>query len=401
MSIQAARTGRASGSARASLRARLEERREEIEAAALTRIAAIADPSEIADAAYAEGLRRAVPAAIAFGIETIDAGDRLDAPIPVDLLAQARLAARNGIPLDTVLRRYFAGYSLLGYFLNEEAGRGGLLSGGDLQRLTAAQAARFDRLLAAVGEEHAREANSLPASSRECRLAERVERLLVGEPVETADITYDFEGWHVGVVAGGPEAEGCVRRLAGERDCRLLCVPREGNAVWGWLGARSSPDDALAWEQLFASPLPAGVVVAVGEPGEGLPGWRFTHRQAAAALPIAQRSRGVPMRYADVALLAATVKDETLMNSLRQSYLAPLEAGRDRGGTAFETLRAYFAAVRNATSAAAALAISRQAFNDRLRLIEERLGRSIDSCGAELELALQVSAFDRRANRKS
>ena len=30
------------------------------------------------------------------------------------MLAQARSAARNGVSLDTVLRRYFAGYSLLG-----------------------------------------------------------------------------------------------------------------------------------------------------------------------------------------------------------------------------------------------------------------------------------------------
>ena len=48
-------------------------------------------------------------------------GARREAPVPVALLAQARLAARVGVSLDAVLRRYFAGYTLLGDFLIEEA----------------------------------------------------------------------------------------------------------------------------------------------------------------------------------------------------------------------------------------------------------------------------------------
>jgi hypothetical protein len=39
------------------------------------------------------------------------------------LLVQARLAARSDVSLDIVLRRYFAGYSLLGDFLVGEADR--------------------------------------------------------------------------------------------------------------------------------------------------------------------------------------------------------------------------------------------------------------------------------------
>lgn len=37
--------------------------------------------------------------------------------MPVALLAQARLAASNGVSLDKVLRRYFLGYLILGDFV--------------------------------------------------------------------------------------------------------------------------------------------------------------------------------------------------------------------------------------------------------------------------------------------
>ena len=77
------------------------------------------------------------------------------------LLAQARLDARDGVPLDTVLRRYFAGNAVFGDFLVEEAERAEVPSSA-LRRLLAAQATLVDRLLAAVSAEHAREARAAP-----------------------------------------------------------------------------------------------------------------------------------------------------------------------------------------------------------------------------------------------
>jgi DNA-binding PucR family transcriptional regulator len=143
--------------------------------------------------------------------------------------------------------------------------------------------------------------------------------------------------------------------------------------------------------------LPPGVSLAIGEPGESLSGWRLTHQQARAALPIALRSPEGLVRYADVALLASTLQDDLLSTSLRQLYLVPLEQERDGGETLRETLRAYFAAERNVSSAAAALGVSRQAVNSRLRTIEEKLGRPLGGCAAELETALsmeQVNGLD-------
>jgi hypothetical protein len=56
----------------AEIGARLKERRSELEQAALTRVHAIADPVEAADPEYAEGLRRAVKAALDYGFAALE-----------------------------------------------------------------------------------------------------------------------------------------------------------------------------------------------------------------------------------------------------------------------------------------------------------------------------------------
>ncbi|HEU4904609.1 MAG TPA: helix-turn-helix domain-containing protein [Solirubrobacterales bacterium] len=386
----AVRARRSEDQARAVLRERLEARREEIEAAALTRVGAIADPSEVSDPTYAEGLRAAVSAAIAYGIETTGREGR-DPPIPVALLAQARVAARVGIPLDTVLRRYFAGYSLLGYFILEEASNAAIADGAELQRLLGSHAGIFDRLLAAVAEEHTREAGAVRASA-ERRHAKRIERALAGEPVGAAELPYDFDQWHLGVLSVGPPAERLLRETASRLDCRLLLLRREEGVVWAWFGARRPLSPAGVLDGPASRE--GGLTLALGEPAEGLSGWRLTHRQAKATLALALRSRRRLVRYADVALLASVHRDDLLATSLRRLYLEPLETGGERGKTLRVTLRAFIDAGRNASSAAAALGTRRQTVTARVREVESLLGVSVDACLGELELALRLEELE-------
>ena len=372
---------------RAELAGRLEERRIEIERAVLTRVYAVSDPSGL-DPIYAEGLRAAISAAVTYGLEAIKLGEERAPPLPPILLAQARMAARNGIGLDTVLRRYFAGHALLGDFLIEEAERGGLLGGAPMQRLLRTQATLFDRLLATVSEEHARERCERPGSSEQRRV-ERIERLLAGEMIDVSDLGYDLTGFHLGAIAKGPGAGEAIRELASILDRRLLRAHLEEEAVWAWLGGRRLTDPAEL-QRIVSASWPGEVSLAIGEPGEGLPGWRLTHHQARAALPIALRSSEPLIRYADVALLASILQDDLLTASLRDLYLRPLEAERDGGEVARETLRAYFAARRNVSSAAAALGVSRRTIANRLSAIEQRLDRSLATETAELEAALRL-----------
>lgn len=373
---------------RTALAARLRERLAEIQGAIATRVYSISDPRNVADPSYLQGLNGALAAAIEYRLAVLEAGERAAPPIPTALLGQARLDARDGVSLDTVLRRYFAGNVLFGDFLVNEAERAEVPSS-VLRALLATQATVGDRLIAAVSAEYAREAENRPTSPAE-RRRETVKRLLDGELVDHSELGYDLDGHHLALMAKGEGAEDLVRDLAGAVDRRLLAVQREDEPTWAcWLGGRRqlSAQQALA---ALPGEIPAGVFVALGEPGEGLSGWRFSHRQAKAALAIAERRGESPVRYPDVALLAAVAADDLIAGSLRQLYLAPLERARDGGKISRETLRAYFAAERNVSSTAAALGVDRRTVRNRLGAIEDLLGRPLKGAEADLEIALRL-----------
>lgn len=378
--------------ARVAISERLRARVQEIEHAALTRVYGISEPAETADPEYTDGLRAAVASALDYGLNILERGEEYAPPIPTALLVQARLAARNAVSLDTVLRRYFAGFSLLGDFVIEEAERSGLLGGEALKRLLGAQAALFDRVIAAVSEEYAREAESR-LQSVEQRRAYLVKRLLAGELIDTSELSYDFGAHHLAAVASGPGVDEALRELATGLDRRLLLVGRGEGAVWVWLGSRR-PLDLEELERFISRDWPARASLALGEPAEGIAGWRLSHRQARAAMPIALRSPQSSVRYAEVALLASVLGDDLLATSLRQLYLEPLARERDGGEVLRETLRAYFAAHHNVSSAAAALRINRHTVTNRLRTIEELLGRPLDTCSAEIDAVLRLEDLD-------
>jgi hypothetical protein len=373
---------------RAALAARLRERLAELQGAVATRVYSISDPRAVADPAYLQGLNGALAAAIEYRLAVLEAGERAAPPIPTALLAQARLDARDRVSLDTVLRRYFAGNVLFGDFLVNEAERAEVPSA-VLRQLLAVQATVGDRLIAAVSAEYAREAENRPTTPAE-RRRETVKSLLAGELVDHSELGYELDGHHLALMARGEGAEELMRGLAGAVDRRLLAVQREEEPTWAcWLGGRRQLTAERALEAL-AGEVPEGVFVTVGEPGEGLAGWRFSHQQAKAALPIAER-RGEPLvRYADVALLAAIAGDDLIATSLRRLYLAPLERARDGGKVARETLRAYFEAERNVSSTAAALGVDRRTVRNRLGAIEDLLGRPLKGAEADLEIALRL-----------
>lgn len=373
---------------RTDLVGRLRARREEIEQATLTRVYALAEPVESGDAEYLHGLRAAVATALDYGILALQRGEERAPPVPAILLAQARLAARGGVGLETVLRRYLAGYTVLGDFVIAEAEKGGLIQGPALRRMLRAQAATFDRLLGAVGDEYSRE-HARKSGSAEHRRLGRVKRLLEGELLDTADLAYEFGHHHLGLIASGRAAAKTIRDLAAAHDRRLLMIRADESVIWAWLGSKRG-FDAEELEAIERWQWPAAVSLAVGEPGHGLAGWRLTHRQAQAAFPSALEASEVVTRYADVALLASITRDDLLVASLREMYLAPLAKGRDGGEVLRRTLRAYFHADRNGASAAAALGISRQTVQNRLRAAEEAIGRPLSTVATTLELALSL-----------
>jgi hypothetical protein len=366
----------------------------DLEQQTLTRVYAISDPTSVTDPDYLRGLRAAVSAALEYGLSALSTPGNKAEPVPVLLLAQARTAARSNVSLDTVLRRYLAGYSLLADFLvSESVDRE--IKGDDLRNILAALAAACDRLVTAISEEFGREAGTRSYSS-DRRRAEQIEGLLNGELVDhsslTADLAYDFDANHIAVISVGPSGPDTIRKLAAAANSRPLVLKRPEQTTWAWLGAQRVLDPAELQSLASAARSP-GLALAIGESERGLAGWRLSHRQATAALAIALRSPARIARYSEVALIASVCNDELLAVSLRQQFLEPLDDGRDGGAAARETLRAYLAAGCNTSSAAAMLGINRHTAASRIHAIERRLKRPIGASIAEIETALKLEEF--------
>ncbi len=376
---------RLSTQTRAKIAARLQSRRPEIEEVILTRASAVSGTALEHDAEYQQGLRVAIDAAVGYGLEGIERGEMRCGTAPSPVVAQARHASRRRVGLQVVLRRYAAGYSALSDFLMQEmAGECPGGSPAELYPLQRELTALFDRLVQAASAAYEEESRHIAPAERH---ALRVRRLLDGELVDIADLDYDLEAWHLGAIAAGPGAEPLLRETAAELDRRLLLLETGGENVCGWLGG-SREFDQEQLDRLAARTPQASL--AIGSPARGLRGWRLTHRQAKAAMSVAVRRPRCLTRYEDVALLASILRDEDLVAFLTETYLAPLAAERDGGVALRRTLRAYFGAARNISSAAAALGVSRKTVDNRIHTVETHVGRHISTFALELEICLRI-----------
>jgi len=371
---------------RRTLASHLEARHREIADSLLTRLRSLPGASFDADL---DEVRAFIDLVLEYEFSSIRVGEEGSLEVPTRLLSQAREAAQARIPIDTILRRYFASFTLTNSFLFEEADQLGLKPSA-LQELIRDQLLLFDRLVAAVARAYWDEGEKLRHSRPERKLTESVQALLDGQLIDATSIPYDFAAHHVGAVGTGEKAAETLRALASRLDRRLLLVRPTGEIVWAWFGGKS----ALTWGDIEPQlPVGSGVALSFGGPSAGLSGWRLTHRQARAAFPVGVR-KGEIVQYPDVALLASVIQDDLLSTSLREIYLEPLASERGGGETLRKTLSAYFEAGRNVSSAAALLGVKRHTVTNRLRTVEDILGRPLAVCGAALEAALDIERLN-------
>jgi len=375
--------------ARRDLAERLRARRAELEESIVARVRGVGfDPALGEDAEYISGARAAIAESVDYGLMAIERGDEWIDTLPAAAVAQARHAASHGVSLDRVLLRSNAGHSIVRDFVMQEAER--IDSPGEraaLRHVLRTLGVLLDHFTSSIAREYQEESERM-ARTPQLRRAERIQRLLAGATRDAGELDYDFEAEHVGMIAMGPKADECVRALAAALGCQLLSVARGDETVWAWLGGRRAPPVAEI-DRLLSGRKGTGVSLVLGAPASGIEGWRLTHRQAQAAMAIALRSPQPITCYADVALLAAVLKDRELAQSLVEINLAPLGVQKD-GDVARETLRAYFAASSNAATAAAALGVDRHTVERRLNAIETRMGRLLHTCQAELQVALRL-----------
>jgi PucR C-terminal helix-turn-helix domain/GGDEF-like domain len=333
------------------------------------------------DPEFMAGVPAAAGQLIGLFADAIEAGNRWAPRVPATVSRQIRYCARSGIPLDVVIRRCHSMVLLLVRRTAE-----GDLSKDALSYLFDVQSRQGDRLMNAIAAEYRDEVESLQRSPAR-RLAAAVEKLLAGEATDGTELEYELEGWHLGLIAVGPERGILLDALASRSDCRPLVVPRGRDISWIWLGAdRAAPIRELARS---AAELAEGVSLAVGEPRQGLEGWRATHREAKTAMGVMSYSCQRVTRCADVVISAALLRHPELRRFLLDAYLRPLDRHRNAGALR-KTLRAYLAHGCNAASAATSLGVDRHTIQRRLHRAEQILGRRLDACRAELDVALRL-----------
>jgi DNA-binding PucR family transcriptional regulator len=211
--------------------------------------------------------------------------------------------------------------------------------------------------------------------------------------VPLAYLDYDFDLWHVGIILKGRGAAAAGRLFAERLGFRSLHGEREEELAWIWLGSRREPSigDIVrsAYEQI-----PAPTRVAIGEPRQGLDGWRLSHREAQAAAQVMSRKPARVTRGSDVVLLAAVLNDETLVRSLLDTYLVPIEEIGNRSEVVLDTLRSFLSAGWNAAAASEELGIDRHTIRKRIKRVEKALDQPLHTCSAELQVALEIADLE-------
>lgn len=323
--------------------------------------------------------------------------------VPVtELLTFARLQAGLGVPQKDMQRSY-----RISYFTQWRAWQGHLAGRGAGPEVEA-QVSRAvltyqDYVATQVAEVHGAFYDALSRSRDHARQM-LLRELCTGSFEPTASdwvlLGYDIDRWHRAVVLpAGDEAaaERLRRRVRTERrDAEIVSQPfaTRGTELWiGLPGAWSEAADA----DLDGALAEAGLIASVGEPGQGLEGFRRTHQMATAVQHLRNRYRGsVPqpgvVRHRDVQLELLLLQNEAGARDLVERVLGPLAAGNEAARRLRETLLVWFR-VGTLKLAAAELGYHEHTIRNRVLKAQELLGPGVRERSLELQVAVRLADY--------
>ena len=215
-----------------------------------------------------------------------------------------------------------------------------------------------------------------------------VSRALEGHWVDAAELGYDLAYHHVAVVADAPAAVNALARRT-ERQRLLVTCPQGG--TWGWLGGRAPVgegelDAAIAWQRSRSEG-----AVAFGEPAEGIAGFAASHQQALEAHAIAAATGERVVRFADLRLVAALLRDGELAKEFVERELGELDDAGERMGELRATLRAYLEHGQSISATAALRGRDRKTIVRQLRAAERLIDHTVSDRSDELLVALRMA----------
>ena len=225
------------------------------------------------------------------------------------------------------------------------------------------------------------------AGIREDRGLSAVMRALEGQWVDPGELGYDLAYHHVAVVADAPQAVVALARRA-QRQVLLVKAP-EGE-MWGWLGGRARiPDGEL--DELIASLDPCEGQAAFGEPASGIAGFAASHHQALEARAVAAATDQHSVRFAELRLLIALLREGDLAKEFIARELAALDDPSERMRELRETLRAYLEHGQSVSATAAVRRRDRKTIERQLRSAESLIDHRVSDRSDELLIALRIA----------
>lgn len=235
------------------------------------------------------------------------------------------------------------------------------------------------------------------AAAREDAIRALLAGTLTDPEAASRRMGYDLRRHHVAMVlrpnplgeAGADRAglEAAAREIAAvlEAGAPLLMRASDGS-VYGWAATISSPRDA-ALAAAAEVALPDGCTGALGNPGQGVGGFRESHLQARQAL---RAAGGRLVAFAEVGLASALLADPDAARRFATAELAGLAGGDDTTARLRTTLEAYLAEGASHKRAALRLTLHEKTVVQRVRRAEELLGRPLAGRRGAVEAALLV-----------
>lgn len=330
---------------------------------------------------------------------------------PAAAIEYARRLAQRGTPVNDLVRAYFLAQSTLLARVPGEAARQPVdqdVLCAIIERFMTGAFAFIDRVTQQVVSAYQDERDRW-LLNRSAVQAARVRELLAGGRVDIDDmekvLTYRLRGLHLaailwlhGTSSALSSLESVTKAIAAQLPMSgsPLVVPADEYCSWVWFPLRSPtlPDENHT--QQILNTADTDVHIALGDPGDGIAGFRSSHHQASRVHALATAAGEHAERcltFRNTGALALMASDLPAARSWVTHTLGKLAAEDDQHRRLRQTLLAFLTAGSSYTAAATLLTIHKNSVQYRIRKAEEALGRPITDSRLELELALKLCQY--------
>ncbi|WP_196054737.1 PucR family transcriptional regulator [Nocardia aurantiaca] len=318
-----------------------------------------------------------------------------------EVVERTRTLVQRGLPLTAVIR----GYRIGAHRLTEQWSDAVYAYGpNDRRSVEVAKAGTsyilswLDLMTERISEEYRNEDERL-ARERSLSHLEDVRRVLSGPDTDVDNATnrlgYRLSGRHTAIVLraltndadAGASLEAAVRELGRATRTPGLTVRVDIRTMWCWLPGPAGDNPRVP-------PPSVPVLVAIGNPANGLDGFRHSHREALDALRVSEMtapSTAMVTYYRDVDIAAMCSIVPERCQEFVSSELGTLTSNDRTTRRIRETLMAFYASNSNFRATAANLGIHHNTVRYRLEQAELAIGRPVGERRLALELALHLA----------